>query len=128
MASGGRLLIKLDHDAESNTVDLIVRDSGSGIPADKLRKIFDPFFTTKTGPDESGKGGTGLGLSACLRIIEAHRGRIRVESTVGKGTQFIIRLPVTQPVPVSAAPVAPMGDTAGTLPTSKPAEAPPATY
>lgn len=108
MSAGGRILIKLDHDAASNTVDLIVRDSGSGIAPEKLRKIFDPFFTTKAGPDESGKGGTGLGLSSCLRIIESHKGRIRVESTVGKGTQFIIRLPVTQipltPAPVSAVP------------------------
>jgi signal transduction histidine kinase len=100
MQNGGRILIKLTHDAESDTVDLLVRDTGSGIPPDKLRRIFDPFFSTKSGPDETGKGGTGVGLSTCRSIIEAHRGRIRVESSVGKGTAFTIKLPVArQPEP-----------------------------
>lgn len=94
MPQGGRLLIKLEHDTTAGTVDLTVRDTGSGIPQDKLRRIFEPFFTTKSGPDDSGKGGTGLGLAACRSIIEAHHGRIRVESTVGKGTAFTIKLPV----------------------------------
>ena len=94
MPQGGRLLIKLDHDPENNMVVLVVRDNGSGIPADRLRRIFDPFFSTKDGPDETGKGGTGLGLSSCRNIVEAHRGRIRVQSTVGKGTAFTIMLPV----------------------------------
>jgi signal transduction histidine kinase len=94
MPSGGTVTIRLAHDAAAGTVDLIVRDTGCGIPPDKLPRIFDPYFTTKSGPDETGKGGTGLGLSSCRQIIEAHRGRIRVESTVGKGTQFTIKLPV----------------------------------
>jgi signal transduction histidine kinase len=96
MPTGGRLIIRLSHDAAAGMVDLVVRDTGCGIPADKLPRIFEPFFTTKTGPDETGKGGTGLGLASCRQIIEAHRGRIRVESTVGKGTQFTIKLPVAQ--------------------------------
>jgi signal transduction histidine kinase len=94
MQNGGQVLIRLEHDSSTNMVDLVVRDWGVGIPADKLRQIFDPFFTTKKGPDETGKGGTGLGLASCRNIIEAHRGRIRVESTVGKGTAFTIKLPV----------------------------------
>ncbi|MCE2810585.1 MAG: ATP-binding protein, partial [Planctomycetaceae bacterium] len=57
-----------------------------------------------TGPDASGKGGTGLGLTACKQIIDDHRGRIRVESTVGKGTAFTIRFPVA--VASSATPAA----------------------
>ncbi len=93
MPIGGRVLIKLDHDAASGFVELTVRDTGSGIPQDKLPRIFDAFFTTKSGPDDSGRGGTGLGLSACKQIIDAHQGRIRVESTVGKGTAFTIKLP-----------------------------------
>ena len=96
-SSGGRILIKLEHDPAAAAVILTVRDTGSGIPAEKLPRIFDSFYTTKSGPDDSGKGGTGLGLSACKNIIEAHRGRIRVNSTVGKGTEFIIRLPIAAP-------------------------------
>jgi signal transduction histidine kinase len=59
-----------------------------------LPRIFEPYFTTKSGPDASGKGGTGLGLATCRTIIEAHRGRLRVESTPGVGTAFVIKLPV----------------------------------
>jgi len=108
MPRGGRLLVKLSHDAANNMVDLLIRDTGSGIPADKLRHIFEPFFSTKSGPDETGKGGTGVGLSTCRNIIEAHRGRIRVESTVGKGTAFTIKLPIagqprSAPIPTSVA-------------------------
>lgn len=94
MSCGGRLFVKLDHDPHRQMIVLVVRDNGSGIPADRLPRIFDPFFSTKEGPDETGKGGTGLGLSSCRNIIEAHRGRIRVQSTVGKGTEFTIMLPV----------------------------------
>ena len=100
MPGGGRLWIKLLHDAENNMIDLVVRDNGCGIPADKLPRIFESFYTTKKGPDESGKGGTGLGLSMCRDILESHHGRIRVDSTVGKGTAFTLKLPVAaKPVP-----------------------------
>lgn len=101
MLQGGRLLIRLEAPPDG-MAEITVRDTGSGIPADKLRRIFEPFYTTKTGPDDTGKGGTGLGLSACRSIIEAHRGRIRVESTVGKGTAFTIRLPLKQPAASAA--------------------------
>lgn len=97
MSNGGRLLVKLEHDEQNQRLVLVVRDNGAGIPADRLPRIFDPFYSTKAGPDETGKGGTGLGLAACRNIIEAHRGRIRVQSTVGKGTEFTIMLPVTDP-------------------------------
>jgi signal transduction histidine kinase len=98
MSNGGKVTIKLRHDAESNMLELVVRDNGCGMAPDKLRRIFEPFYTTKDGPDESGKGGTGLGLSMCREIIEAHRGRIRVESSVGKGTAFTLKLPVAASV------------------------------
>jgi signal transduction histidine kinase len=96
MPNGGTLIVKLANDAVNQTVDLIVRDSGCGMPPETLRRIFDPFFSTKAGPDASGKGGTGLGLSMCRDIIEAHHGRIRVESSVGKGTMFTIKLPAAR--------------------------------
>jgi signal transduction histidine kinase len=96
MPNGGRLILRLELDAAAGTVDLVVRDTGTGIPADKLPRIFEPYYTTKNGPDETGMGGTGLGLSSCRQIIEAHHGRIRVDSTVGVGTQFTIKLPIAK--------------------------------
>jgi signal transduction histidine kinase len=96
MPHGGRVILRLSYDQSSGMIDLVVRDTGSGIPPEKLRRIFDSFYTTKSGPDESGKGGTGLGLSSCRDIIESHNGRIRVASTVGKGTAFTIKLPAAK--------------------------------
>jgi signal transduction histidine kinase len=96
MPRGGRILLRVTTDAAANTVDLTVRDSGSGIPPELLPKIFDRYFTTKSGPDASGKGGTGVGLAMCREIIESHQGKIRVESTVGLGTAFILKLPVAK--------------------------------
>ncbi|NLX97690.1 MAG: sensor histidine kinase [Rhodopirellula sp.] len=106
MPNGGRLLLKLLHDREEEMIDLVVRDYGCGIPADKLPRIFDPYYTTKTGPDSSGRGGTGLGLSTCREIIESHRGRIRVDSAVGKGTAFTIKLPTVRHAALRHPPVA----------------------
>ena len=96
MPDGGTVTLSLTRDADAGMLVLAVRDTGCGIPTDQLPRIFDAFYSTKAGPDESGKGGTGLGLAACKEIVEAHRGRIRVESTVGRGTAFIIRLPIAQ--------------------------------
>jgi signal transduction histidine kinase len=96
MPNGGRLILRLAHDEPSGLVDLMVRDTGCGMTSEVMRRIFDPHFTTKAGPDETGKGGTGLGLTACREIVEGHRGRIRVESAPGKGTAITIRLPVLQ--------------------------------
>jgi signal transduction histidine kinase len=93
MPSGGRLILRLAHDAPAGFVDLMVRDTGCGMTPDVLRRIFEPHFSTKAGPDETGKGGSGLGLTACREIVEAHRGRIRVESAPGKGTAITVRLP-----------------------------------
>lgn len=107
MPSGGRLWIKLLHDAQNDTVDLVVRDSGCGIPADKLPRIFESFYSTKSGPDASGKGGTGLGLSMCRDILESHHGRIRVDSTVGKGTAITLKLPSAGKATAKRSPTAP---------------------
>ena len=97
MPDGGQLIVRLY--ADDQFVNLAVRDFGTGIPQDKLKKIFQPYFSTKDGPDESGKGGTGLGLASCKNIIEAHGGKIRVESMVGKGTCFTLKLPTGQKQP-----------------------------
>jgi signal transduction histidine kinase len=92
----------LSHDPATDFVHLSVRDTGCGMTPDTLRRIFEPYYTTKHGPDASGKGGTGLGLSMCRDILEAHRGKIRVESAPGKGTAFTIRLPSARPTPAPA--------------------------
>jgi len=93
MPSGGRLILRLSHDRRTGFVDLLVRDTGCGMPPEVLRRIFEPRFSTKAGPDETGKGGSGLGLTTCREIVEAHRGRIRVETAPGKGTAVTVRLP-----------------------------------
>ncbi|HEX5472732.1 MAG TPA: ATP-binding protein, partial [Lacipirellulaceae bacterium] len=96
MPRGGRILIRITHDKSADTVDLIVQDTGSGIAPEILPRIFDRYFTTKQGPDASGKGGTGVGLAMCREIIEAHQGKIRVESTVEVGTAFTLKLPAAK--------------------------------
>jgi len=104
MSEGGQLVIKLKKNVANHTVDLSVRDYGPGISQEKLRKIFNPFYSTKAGPDETGKGGTGVGLSTCKNIIEAHGGKIRVESSLGKGTCFTLMFPMEKqqsPVPLA---------------------------
>lgn len=94
MQRGGHLLISLVHRPDEGMVDLVVRDNGCGMTRETMQRIFDPFYSTKSGPDATGKGGSGLGLSMCRDIIEAHRGRMRVDSTPGKGTAFTLKLPV----------------------------------
>jgi signal transduction histidine kinase len=101
MTERGRLTISVARNVEDGWGEIQVRDTGSGIPQDQLQKIFDPFFTTKTA-DENGQGGTGIGLDMCRRIIESHSGRIRVQSTVGKGTSFTLKLPLASAVPNAA--------------------------
>jgi signal transduction histidine kinase len=106
MKEGGRLAISVKANREEGWAEIAVKDSGTGIPAENLKKIFDRFFTTKTS-DSQGQGGTGLGLALCRDVIEAHQGRIRVESTVGKGTTFTLKLPLAgtavKPGPVQKA-------------------------
>ena len=96
MPNGGTITLSLGYDPESNFVILGVRDTGEGIAREHLPKIFDAYYSSKTGPDATGQGGTGLGLAVCREIIEMHRGRIRVESTVGQGTLFVLKLPAAQ--------------------------------
>ncbi len=75
--------------AQEKALEIMISDTGCGIPAADLPKIFDPFFSTK------GPKGTGLGLAVAWGIIGKHNGRIEVESEVGKGTTFRILLPLS---------------------------------
>ena len=93
MASGGVLTIAVRANQEASQAEIAVADTGCGIPAEKLRQIFEPYFTTKA-PDAQGQGGTGLGLSLAKDVMEAHGGRIRVESHPGVGTTFTLKFPL----------------------------------
>jgi len=93
MPDGGVVRLGLGLDPSGRTAELSVADEGSGIAPEHLRRIFEPFFSTKTAPDAGGLGGTGLGLAVCRDIVEAHHGRIRVESRPGRGSTFTLLLP-----------------------------------
>ena len=84
--------------AEGEFVRLEVSDTGCGIPPEMLSRIFDPFFTTKEAGD-----GTGLGLSVVQNILISHGGFIEAESAVGRGSRFLVYLPVTSQLPAAAA-------------------------
>lgn len=86
MPNGGELHLHVE--PEEKQVALRVRDTGTGIAPENMRRVFDPFFTTK--PEGEG---TGLGLSTAYGIVRRHRGQIKVESELGVGTTFLITLP-----------------------------------
>jgi signal transduction histidine kinase len=89
VSADGRITIETRYDREGERVMILFSDNGRGIPPEALPKVFDPFYTTK----DTGNG-TGLGLSICRSIIEGMRGKIEVESEVGKGTTFTPTLPI----------------------------------
>jgi two-component system NtrC family sensor kinase len=88
LPQGGNLWVTSSFGREPDQVRVVVRDDGSGIPADILPRIFEPFLTTK----ESGRG-VGLGLAISHSILERHNGNIEVQSEVGRGTTFTVTLP-----------------------------------
>lgn len=92
MPFGGRITLVLRW-AGPDQVALDVCDTGVGIPPEDLKRLFVPFFTTK-------EEGTGLGLALCYSIVQAHGGRIDVESRVGQGTTFTITLPLQGAEPI----------------------------
>ncbi len=87
MPEGGELTIEAQ--AKDKKVQIIVEDTGTGIPEEIKPKIFTPLFTTKS-------KGQGFGLAVCKRVIEAQHGTITFESQVGKGTKFIVELPINE--------------------------------
>lgn len=78
----------MDKGGQKNYIEIKISDTGKGISKEDLPRIFEPFFSTK------GQKGTGLGLAVIWGIIDNHNGTINVESELGKGTTFIIRLPI----------------------------------
>ena len=91
MPGGGTLSISTGN---GHNVQVQVSDTGSGIAQEHIHRIYDPFFTTKTKPKTGHSGGTGLGLSVTYGIIQEHAGKIRVDSTPGRGTTFVMEFPM----------------------------------
>ena len=87
MPSGGALAVRMRPAAAADLVEIEVEDSGVGMDEATRRQLFRPFFTTR-------HGGTGLGLAIVKRVIEDHKGAIRVESRPGKGSRFTLTLPL----------------------------------
>lgn len=94
---GGSIRITLlkdtPHDVENPFVKIIVSDTGIGIAKEDQKKIFDRFFRVDKARSRE-QGGSGLGLSICKWIVEAHQGEIEVESEIGKGSSFVVKLPL----------------------------------
>jgi signal transduction histidine kinase len=87
MQVGGRLSIRGTR--QGNWLELVIADTGCGIPAEHLAKIEEPFFTTKS-------TGNGLGLSICRSIVSQMRGKLQVQSRVGQGTSVTVSLPLAE--------------------------------
>ncbi len=90
---GGKINVETQNSnmQDSKGIDILISDTGSGIPQEDLHKLFDPFYTTK----DPGKG-TGLGLAVSLGIVQRHGGTITVKSELGKGTSFRVWLPLDE--------------------------------
>jgi len=86
MPEGGTLRVVLEEDKKNGV--LRIADQGTGIPEEIREKIFDLYFTTKT-------EGSGIGLAMTYRILQLHHGSVEVQSTVGRGTEFLLRIPLT---------------------------------
>jgi PAS domain S-box-containing protein len=87
LAPGGCIEVTLNYDEPLKVIRMEVKDNGSGIPEHIQKKIFQPFFTTHT-------KGLGLGLATCLKNVQYHGGSIEVQSEVGRGTTFIVTVPL----------------------------------
>ena len=88
-AAGGEVVVSVGLSESGDLAVLRVRDTGSGMPQETLKDIFTPFYTTK----QLGKG-SGMGLSIVYGVVKMHAGDITVDSEVGKGTTFHVRIPV----------------------------------
>lgn len=86
MPEGGYLKIRTEENKEEGNIEVRIVDTGEGIAKENIQKVFEPFFTTKA-------RGIGLGLSLCKKYVEAHGGTIEVESEMGEGTAFTVKIP-----------------------------------
>jgi signal transduction histidine kinase len=90
LAPGGRLTVTTAYAADTKTMTVVVEDTGTGMTEETLSRMFDMFFTTKA-------QGTGLGMAIVRSVIDLHGGELLVHTSVGQGTRFTVRLPVTAP-------------------------------
>jgi len=90
---GGQIVVSIGHDQRENNVYVRVQDNGMGIAVQYLDRLFDKFMQIKV---KEAKHGYGLGLTFCKMAVEAHGGKIKVESEAGKGSTFIFTLPITR--------------------------------
>ncbi|KPK89415.1 MAG: hypothetical protein AMJ94_12175 [Deltaproteobacteria bacterium SM23_61] len=88
----GKVVLETRLLPSGDMVEIKIADDGLGISPEQQERLFEPFYTTK-------ENGTGLGLSICQSIIQQHKGTISIESTPGRGTTFLVRLPVLQEEP-----------------------------
>jgi signal transduction histidine kinase len=84
----GKISVSCQYKPEEKKIWVKIEDNGTGISPENLSKIFEPHFTTK-------KEGHGLGLVTCQKIIRNHKGEIKVESELGKGTSFLLSFPLS---------------------------------
>ena len=95
--SHDNVLIKVSTHSTAKYMVISVQDNGIGMSKDNLKHIFEKFYRVHTGNVHNVKG-FGLGMSYSKMVIDAHKGKIRVDSTLGKGTTFTIEIPINQPV------------------------------
>jgi two-component system sensor histidine kinase HydH len=93
---GGRLTVRTGYAAEGREMSVVIEDTGAGMSEETLSRVFDLFFTTKS-------QGTGLGMAIARSVVDLHGGQLSIQSTVGRGTQLMVRLPFEAPPGASAA-------------------------
>ncbi|HTM87834.1 MAG TPA: ATP-binding protein [Terriglobales bacterium] len=93
-SAGGAITIRARHQPERRQVEISVQDSGLGIAPEDHERIFDEFAQVRNAQSDTSRDGSGLGLAIAKRIVEAHHGQLRVESTPGKGSTFFFTLPL----------------------------------
>ena len=87
--------IEVSAEAENDQIEIMIEDTGPGVPETSLPRLFDRLYRTDSARSRE-TGGSGLGLSICKSIIEAHQGKIWAENSVSGGLRIIIRLPLTK--------------------------------
>jgi PAS domain S-box-containing protein len=107
-SDGGSVSVVCSANSDTGRVRITVRDTGAGLPPEKLAQLFQPF--NRLGQEDGGEEGTGIGLVVSKRLVELMDGEISVESTVGSGSAFSVEIPSTAPLtfPVSALREAPV--------------------